>query len=72
MTFFRRFQSLFLQDQHLNSNIAKYTDFEYKRAVKENNTAVAIVKKVIQHYKDQKKILYLIGIPMELFWFRNF
>lgn len=47
--------------QHLNSKLAQYTDFEYKHAVKENNTAVAIVRKVIQHFKDQKKIVYLIG-----------
>ena len=73
MTFFRRSQSLSLQAQHLNSNIAKYTDFEYKRAVKENNTAVvAIVKKVIQHYKDQKKIVYLIGHTYGAFLVQEF
>jgi pimeloyl-ACP methyl ester carboxylesterase len=50
-----------LQAQHFNSDLDKYTDFNYEYSVKENNTAAAAVKRVVEHFKDQNKIVYLIG-----------
>ena len=61
-----------LQAQHLNTDLFNYTDFNYEYSVKENNTAVKVVKKVIQHFKDQDKVVYLIGHSYGAFMVQEF
>ncbi len=49
------------QIQHLNKSIRSATDFTYEDAIIDTDLSIKITKDVIMHFKNQNKVVYLIG-----------
>lgn len=49
------------QIQQLNTSLKTATDFTFEDALKESDLSVKIVKDVVTHFKNQNKVVYLIG-----------
>lgn len=49
------------QAQNLNPEIETAKEFTFEDAKIESSTTVEIVKKVVEHFKNQNKVVYLIG-----------
>jgi len=49
------------QTQTINNTIAEEDDFTFEDAKKENENTAKIVNDVVTHFKDQGKVVYIIG-----------
>lgn len=49
------------QVQHINKEMKMFNDFNYEDAQKETKLALEIVRRVVQHFDKQNKVVYLIG-----------
>jgi len=56
-----------MQYQHLNPSVFTDSDITLEEAIACNDTTVAIVKKVINHYKNLDKTIVLIGVSFGAF-----